>query len=520
MTELLWGSVFRMLQACLQGAPFIFSGICITALLDRMLGASNTKRLFGSNSVISLFQSWCIGMALPGCSLGVIPICHQLRASGIAVGTIFAFALSSPLFDPLSLLYGLTLSKPFTIFAFAACSLVVVTVSGAIFDKLFPNTELEAVEQPQAQAGVRRILAVAVGMGRIMVGPMISFIAIGLIGVGMMAIVMPHGSLHAAMGHNNPWAPIAMTGVALPAYATPMVAMGQLGSMFQHGNSVGAAFILLCFGAGMNLGLLAWMWWHYGWRKLGVWLGLMLLVVIGISYGIERPLYPKSIEPVAHTHAFDRYCAPFIAGLTPTNGFPAEISKRIWLETKPHEWFGLMAVASLATFGILLRLCDPNRRIDAWLARQPEKSIVSLQYDMRIPTPVLGICGLLAIVAVSLAGCFAYYPEPREALEELKVATTESTVAALSGKEEHCLHWIPICESWNKRLVVGTYLRQWQVSEHLLQLSQRLEQTIEVLEHMVEDGHSAVEIRRQAVAVSKARTALTQAFNELVSPTS
>ena len=27
--------------------------------------------------------------------------------------------------------------------------------------------------------------------------------------------------------------------------------------MFQHGNSVGAAFILLCFGAGMNLGLLA-----------------------------------------------------------------------------------------------------------------------------------------------------------------------------------------------------------------------------------------------------------------------
>ena len=139
MAELFYGAILRIIQAFLQGAPFILSGICITALLERMVGAVGTKRLFGSNSVVSLFQSWCIGMALPGCSLGVIPICQQLRLSGIAIGTIFAFALSSPLFDPLSLLYGLTLSKPFTIFAFAGCSLIVVTVSGAIFDKLLPN---------------------------------------------------------------------------------------------------------------------------------------------------------------------------------------------------------------------------------------------------------------------------------------------------------------------------------------------------------------------------------------------
>ena len=268
MAELLFGALLRILQALLQGAPFILSGICITALLERMLGLKDTKRLFGSNSIISLFQSWCIGMALPGCSLGVIPICHQMRASGIAIGTIFAFALSSPLFDPLSLLYGLTLSKPFTIFAFAGCSLVVVTLSGAIFDKVFPNTELQTQEQPEVPVGIRRILAVAIAMARISVGPMTAFIGVGLLGVGIMSVVLPHGVLSGLMGHNNPWAPLVMTGVALPAYATPMVAMSQLGSMFQHGNSIGAAFILLCFGAGMNLGLIAWMWWHYGWKKL------------------------------------------------------------------------------------------------------------------------------------------------------------------------------------------------------------------------------------------------------------
>ena len=514
MTELIWGSLFRILQAFLQGSPFILSGICITAILQRMLGAADTKRLFGSNSIASLFQSWCIGMALPGCSLGVIPICHQLRASGIAIGTIFAFALSSPLFDPLSLLYGLTLSKPFTIFAFAGCSLVVVMLSGAIFDRLFPNTELNLPEQPQAPEGIRRILAVAVGMARTAVGPMAAFMAIGLLGVGCMALIMPYGFLQGAMGHDNPWAPLAMTGVALPAYATPMVAMGQLGSMFQHGNSVGAAFILLCFGAGMNMGLLAWMWWHYGWRKLAVWFGLMLLVVVGISYGIERPLYPKAIEPANHTHAFDRYCAPFPPGFRPADGFAAEIAKRIRLETQPHEWFGLAAVAVLALGGGLLRVFDPAGRLDAWLAKRPEATAAGGRYDIVLPAPVLGACGLAGIVVVSIAGCFAYYPEPREALEELKVATVESTTAALSGDAEHCLHWIPICEGWNKRLVVGTYLRQWQVSDQLLMLSRQLEDVIEDLEHMVEDGDPIAEVRQQAIAVTNARMALARGFLE------
>ncbi len=53
-----------------------------------------------------------------------------------------------PLFDPLSLLYGLTLSKPETILAFALCSLIVVMVCGGIFDWWFPNAEVLVEEPP------------------------------------------------------------------------------------------------------------------------------------------------------------------------------------------------------------------------------------------------------------------------------------------------------------------------------------------------------------------------------------
>ena len=41
-------------------------------------------------------------------------------------------------------------------------------------------------------------------------------------------------------------------------YVTPTNVMMQLGSMFNHGNSVGAAFALLTIGAGVNAGLIGW----------------------------------------------------------------------------------------------------------------------------------------------------------------------------------------------------------------------------------------------------------------------
>lgn len=515
MSGLVWGALLRMLQSFLQGSPFIFTGLCIAGMLSRLMGHADTKRLFGSNSVSSLVQSWFIGMLLPGCSLGVIPICRQMRASGIAIGTIFAFALSSPLFDPLSLLYGLTLSKPFTILAFATCSLVVVTLSGAIFDWLYPNTEVQVPEPAAVPYGIKRILAIGVEMAYETVGGSAALIGIGILGVGLLAIILPAGSLQRTMAHDNPWSPMIMTGIAIPAYATPMTAMGQLGSMFQHGNSIGAAFILLTFGAGMNLGLVAWMWLNYGWRKLAVWFGLMLLIVVGLSYGIERPLYPPDIEPANHTHAFDGYCAPFFHNSPPTEGFLVEIGRRIRNGTQPHEWFGAAVLIVLATVGGVLRVFDPSRKFQAWLVRRiPEESgRMSPRYDVIVPGPVLAIVGLAGIVIMSVVGCFTYYPEPNETLEELSIARTEVVSAAFSGNHKHALDWIPVCESWNRRLIVGTYLRRFKVSDYHLMKSRLLQNRLEQLEHAIQDKVDPSEIRTLSNATSRAFTLLSLAYH-------
>ncbi len=516
ITAILWGACLRIAQAALQAAPFILTGLFITGMLHRLMGQQHTRRLFGSNSISSLFQSWLIGMLLPGCSLGVIPIVKQLRKSGIAVGTIFAFALSSPLFDPLSMLYGLTLSKPSTIIAFAFCSLVVVTISGSAFDWLFPNTEVLVEEPPETPHGVKRLMAVLVVMARESVSGTAGLIACGLLGAGLLSMALPPASLGHSMGHDNPYSPLLMTTIAIPAYATPMTAMGQLGSMFQHGNSVGAAFILLIFGAGMNLGLLVWMILNYGWKKSAVWFGLMLVIVIGFSYGIERPLYPTDIEPADHTHAFDIYCQPFQVGSPPVDGYPAEIWRRIKLETQLHEIAGASLLAALIVLGLFLKWLDRRWVIETWLNRQPASTgrATNLKWDIVVPGPVLAIVGLLIIIAGSVVGCFAYYPDPAETLEELKLAKTEALSAALSGKSESALHWIPVCESWNRRLQVGTYLRHGRLSDYHRMKARVVQERLEELEHMITDRDPLDEIRKQVADTSRAFGRLSSAFRD------
>ena len=86
----------------------------------------------------------------------------------------------------------------------------------------------------------------------------------GLIGVGLLGAVIPHASLQHHFNHDQPLGSAEDGRLGIPVYATPMLAMSQMGMMFQHANSIGAAFVLLALGAGMNMGLIVWMLQEYG----------------------------------------------------------------------------------------------------------------------------------------------------------------------------------------------------------------------------------------------------------------
>ena len=118
MNVIFWGAALRFLQAAVQAAPTILVGLIVAGVLRRLLGHAGTRRLFGDNTWRSLPQAWLVGMLLPVCSLGVIPVIREMRRAGVSGGAILAFGLTAPPFTPISVLYGLTLADPAVILTF------------------------------------------------------------------------------------------------------------------------------------------------------------------------------------------------------------------------------------------------------------------------------------------------------------------------------------------------------------------------------------------------------------------
>ena len=480
---LLCGFAVRFVQSLAQAAPFILTGFFIAAVFRRFIGYEKLRQVFGGSEMSSLFKAWVIGMLLPVCSLGVIPVIVEMRRAGIKGGTILAFAMSAPLFNPLSMLYGLTLSEPLAILSFAACSLVIVTVVGMIWDRIFPGSELTGVPDESVHYGIRRMAALGVSAGREATGRSLKLVLCGLIGVGLLGAVIPHASLQHQFNHDQPLAPLKMAALGIPVYATPMLAMSQMGMMFQHANSIGAAFVLLALGAGMNLGLLVWMLGEYGPKRSAVWMSILLVVVVGLGYAVDRPLFPQDVDPANHTHAFDIYAQPF-SGSASFAQLASQSAEKLKRDILPYEWYSLELLALLMVAGCVVRLADRSGRIEAWIAEVPEPTETG-RMDIVVPTPVLGGLALVGLVVFSGVGCYAYYPPASEVFEEISSAR----VNALSpGSVSHVAYHIDVYQEWTRKLEVGTFLRTGQLTDYQRWKARLVREHLEMLKHCVEDG--------------------------------
>ncbi|MFI4873864.1 MAG: permease [Blastopirellula sp. JB062] len=501
-----WGAALRFCQSAAAAIPTIMIGIIVAAIFRVWLGAAGTRKLFGESGFKSLLYAWAIGMMLPVCSLGVIPVAMELRRAKLSGGTILAFALTAPLFNPISVLYGLTLSNPIVIITFSFCSLVIVTGCGLLWDRFFRSDAGEIIDDsPAAPVGWRRLLATTLFGLREMTGPSMGYVVVGLLGVAALSVALPYASLQQAAEHDDPRAILFMTAIAIPAYATPMVAMVQLASMFSHGNSVGAAFSLLALGAGANVGLIGWMTRAYGAGKTAAWFGILIFIVVGLSYAVDGPLYPHGVEPAGHTHAFDIYCAPFTANTTdPMSSAWLELSKKL----APHDRVGVGIFAFLMAWAVALRFADPNRRLEKWIEAAPA---TPQKFDRVIPGSVLGVISLVGLVILSVSGCYLYYPPPQEIFEEMRAINAEVIYGARTGRWDVAEHWIPIYDDWSRKLEVSQFLRSGEVEPYHQFKGQVFREYLERLEHAVEDQEKE-EAKELAMKVGGAYTRLRKSY--------
>ncbi len=498
---LFWSAIVRVVQAAVEAAPTVIVGILVAAIFQRVLGRENTLAVFGGRTWRQIPQAWAMGMLLPVCSLGAIPVMTELRKAGLIGGTILAFGLTAPIFNPLSVLYGLTLSHPVVIFTICMASLALVTVMGLFWDRMFKGEFIEPAPMAATPYGIRRVASVFLAMLRIAFSRDSLYMLIGISGVAMLTFLLPANSLQQSAESDDWTAPLKMALVALPAYVTPMNAMVQLATMFQHGNSIAAAFTLLILGTGLNLGMIFWIGKTYQWKKAFVWIGVAVLLVLLIAYAIEKPLYPEGVQSEGHTHAFDQFCRP----ISDDSKSPMETAKTLIYDSTPA-----FAGYSLAIYGVLVLLggivyaIDPKQSwekrlsgnsntsnsLDARHSKDSSGSTPSVQpigRDIVIPPKVTGLIAIGGLVWASIYGCYLYYPPRHVVYEQLQVSNAEVSTRVMSKDWAGAMYWIPSVEDWLRKLQVGMYLRGETFTPEQYQQLDELMHSIEELEDHISD---------------------------------
>ena len=89
-------------------------------------------------------------------------------------------------------------------------------------------------------------------------------------------------------------------------------------------------------------------------------------------------------------------------------------------------------------------------------------------------------------MAFSIVGCFAYYPAPSECLEEVTYARTDVLSGVTSKDYERSLRWIPVLETWSRRLEVGYAIRNFELRPYQQMQTHILRKKLENLEHAIE----------------------------------
>ena len=485
----------RMLMALAHASPTLLCGLLVAVVFRVLVGGRALRDILAAGTTGSLARAWLLGMLLPVCSIGAILVARELRRIGISAGAVLAFAVSAPLFNPISLLYGLTLSHPLVILGFAGASMVVVMLTGMVHDRLWTRDAVDPPPEPQTPPGWRRLAVMALAGCREATGPTLGLTAIAIAGVGLLTAMLPFGILQRSAKAFDPWAPPLMTAIGLPAYLTPTDVMMQVGSMFDHGNSVGAAYVLLSVGAGLNLGLVAWAYRSWGWRPATAWLGVLVGLVLTVAFVIERPLSFRDTPPEDHTHAFDTFCMPFpLDGARPVEQGGALLTDRV----PAHEWTSLALLAAVLLTGLVIRRLDPTSTWETRLSDPATDSSQSPQgFDVVVPPRILGGLSVAGLILLSMAAAYLYYPPPQTCLEDLQFAEAEVHAAALAGDQRRTEVWIVALEDLIRRGEVGLWIRGLPVTSDVAAAAVAFRERVEAVEHAVlEHDHVDPELVR------------------------
>lgn len=301
--ELLLGILKETWLVTVAMAPYLLFGFLMAGILSVLISKDYVRRHLGGHGWIGSLKAALVGVPMPICSCGVIPLAASLRKHGASRGATASFLASTPQtgVDSLMITYALLG------WVFAVFRAVVAFVSGVLCGTAVAAVSSEEAPmeedcpdeccQPNQQSTIKRMLAYGfISLPRDIAKAMV----LGIVISGIISGLIPDNFFTDRMG-DSPVAMLLMLAIGIPLYVCSSASVPIALAFIKAGLSPGAALVFLITGPATNAATLTTLWQIIGKKQLIVFLATLALCAL--CAGLLMNLFSPSLgvaEQVCH----------------------------------------------------------------------------------------------------------------------------------------------------------------------------------------------------------------------------
>lgn len=267
-------------------APYLLFGFLIAGVLSVLISQDYVRRHLGGGGWLQSLKAALLGVPLPICSCGVIPLAASLRKHGASRSATASFLASTPQtgVDSLMITYAL-MGWVYAVFravvAFISGILCGITV-GAISPK--EEDEVPACTdeccQPKNTHIIKRMLSYGfISLPRDIARAMV----LGIVLSGILSGLIPENFFAERMG-GSPLAMFVMLLIGIPLYVCSSGSVPIALAFIKAGISPGAALIFLITGPATNAATLTTLWKIIGRKQLAVFLITLSICALAAGF--------------------------------------------------------------------------------------------------------------------------------------------------------------------------------------------------------------------------------------------
>ena len=294
--------VFRAIwQVLVLMAPFLLLGFTVAGIVSVVLSPAWVRRHMGGRGFWQVVKAALLGVPLPLCSCGVVPVAMSLRQHGAGRGAVVSFLAATPQTGADSIIATYAILGPVITLFRVVAALVSGIVAGCLILAAYPHEILPVVaaadttctcEKPRIPAWRRMLRFGWVTLPRDIARPLL----LGLVLSGILTALVPDGFFGGQLLPG--WSGYGMALlVGVPLYVCSTASIPLAASFVAMGASPGAAMVFLIAGPATNPAMLTSIWSRIG--KVGA--GLYLLAIAGtaVAFGwlLDR-FFPDSLAAV------------------------------------------------------------------------------------------------------------------------------------------------------------------------------------------------------------------------------